>query len=366
MATLASGDTRIPTALVGYGYAGRTFHAPLIAACSGLRLHTVVSSNPATVHAHWPGVRVVSDLAHALADPQIALVVVATPNHLHADQALQALAARRHVVVDKPFAVTPEQARTLIAAARAEDRMLSVFHNRRWDADFLTLRATLAENLLGHVVHFESRFDRFRPLPRVRWREQAVPGGGVWWDLGPHLVDQAVQLFGLPLRVHGQLRTLREGAQIDDWAQVSLDFGATQATLSASMLVGGGVPRFAVHGTRGSWVKFGLDTQESALLAGLGPSHPDWGLHPLDAVLYGAGGAQRTMPLRRGAYQAFYRQVAAELRGEADIPVAPEQALWVMAILAAAQASAQDGQWHPPQLNDSERWLPLRGTTPTQ
>ncbi|MBK6304612.1 MAG: Gfo/Idh/MocA family oxidoreductase, partial [Gemmatimonadetes bacterium] len=175
-------------ALVGYGFAGRVFHAPLIAAVEGLRLHTIVSSQGSLVREQWPDVRVVPSLAEALADRGIDLVVLATPNAVHAEQAHAALDAGKHVVVDKPFTVTVAEAESVVAHAERVGRVLSVFHNRRWDSDFLTVRKLIAEGALGEVTYFESRFDRYRPVVRDRWRERAGAGAGLWYDLGPHLV----------------------------------------------------------------------------------------------------------------------------------------------------------------------------------
>ena len=342
----------IATLLVGYGYAGRTFHAPLIGACATLELRAVVSSDAARVHADLPGVAVHATLQQALRDPALGLVVIATPNALHAQHAQAALAAGRHVVVDKPFTVTLAEARAVEACARRRQRLLAVFHNRRWDSDFLTLQALLAQGALGRVVAFESRFDRFRPQRRERWREQAVAGGGLWCDLGPHLVDQTLQLFGLPRRVHGTLAALRDDAQVDDWAQVLLDYGDCMAMLSASMLVGGGLPRFAVHGTRGSWVKAGLDVQEAQLLAGLRPGDTGWGLDPHCGCWHAGAGDAREVANLPGSYQSFYAACAQAILGHGPNPVPAAQALQVISVIEAAQRSAQSGGWERPEPAD--------------
>ena len=257
----------LDVALLGFGLAGRVFHAPLVAATPGLRLHTVVSSDPARVAATHPGARVLADPHAAFADPDIDLVVVATPNDTHAPLALAALAAGKHVVVDKPFALDVAEARTMIAAARRADRLLGVFHNRRWDADFLALRALLDGGALGEVAELHSHFDRFRPQVPDRWRDRAGPGGGLWYDLGPHLVDQALQLFGPPLAVNADLALQRGGAQAVDYFHVQLRYARLRVLLHAGTLVPGHGLRFAVHGSGGSWIKHGLDPQVA--LAGL-------------------------------------------------------------------------------------------------
>lgn len=342
-------NNRIATALVGYGYAGRTFHAPLIQACPSLELRAVVSTDAAKVHADLPGVRVYAGLEDALRDPSLALVVIATPNALHAVHARLALEADRHVVVDKPFTVSLAEGRELLASARRKQRMLAVFHNRRWDGDFLTLRGLIAAGSFGRVVAFESRFDRFRPLRRDRWREQAVAGGGLWYDLGPHLVDQALQLFGMPLRVQGTLAALRDASLIDDWAQVQLDYGHCKATLSASMLVGGGLPRFAVHGTRGSWIKSGLDRQEGQLLAGLRPGTSDWGVDPEAGCWHAGDEVRQPIPNLPGRYQEFYQACALAIHQQGANPVPAGQALQVMSVIEAAARSAHSGGWEIPE-----------------
>ena len=230
-------------ALLGYGFAGKTFHAPLIRNTPGLELDAVASSRPAAVLAELPASRPFADFAQVLADPAIDAVVIATPNDTHAAIAEAALLAGKHVVVDKPLTLTLAHARRLGKLAEECGRVLSVFHNRRWDSDFLALQEVLGAGLIGRPTHVESRFDRFRPTVRQRWREKAESGGGVWFDLGPHLVDQALQLFGLPLRLGGSMARLRDAAEADDWFQILLDYGRVQVTLSSSMLVAGGIPR---------------------------------------------------------------------------------------------------------------------------
>jgi predicted dehydrogenase len=257
----------IRVALVGYGYAGKTLHAPLLGAVPGLELVVVGSRRADVVHADLPDVRVISDPFEAATTGVADLVVIATPNATHATLATAALEAGKHVVVDKPFVLTPGDARRLSALAVAKGRVLSVFHNRRWDSDFLGARAALAGGTLGDIVHFESHFDRFRPAVRDRARERPEPGGGILYDLGPHLIDQAVELFGLPEGVSAAAATQRTGARIDDWTDIVLDYGRLRVILHASMLVAGGAVRLALHGTKGSWIKRSGDVQEAQLKA---------------------------------------------------------------------------------------------------
>ena len=262
-------DAPIRTALVGYGFAGKTFHVPLLHATEGLALTHVVSSRPDAVHADLPDVVVVPDVDALLARHDMDLVVIAAPNDQHTPLARTALRAGRHVVVDKPFTLSLAEARELRDLAAETGRVLRVFQNRRFDSDFLGIAELVRSGRLGDVVHLESRIDRFRPTVRDRWREAAVPGGGIWFDLGPHLVDQALLLFGVPERVDADLAALRPGATVEDWAHCVLQYPGRRVVLQASMLVAGGSSRFAVHGTRGTAVKELPDQQEAQLRAGL-------------------------------------------------------------------------------------------------
>lgn len=330
-------------ALIGYGYAGKTFHAPLIAAEPSLHLAAVVSRDAAKVHTDWPCVRVEADFATVLADPAIALVVIATPNDSHAPLAHAAIAAGKAVVIDKPLALTLAEARAIADHAAEADVRLSVFHNRRWDGDFLTIRNAIESGLIGKVAHFESHFDRFRPQVRDRWRENAGPGSGVWADLGPHLVDQALCLFGLPDRVIASFGALREGARTDDWAHVVLEYATLRCVLHAGMLVAGGSPRFVVHGSQGSLVKHGLDPQEGQLLAGMRPGAPDWGIEATPLTHHDADGAAHPLAIVPGDYPRFYAGMAAALDG-APLPISAQDALAVMAVVEAAAEAASSGK----------------------
>lgn len=331
-------------ALVGYGYVGKTFHAPLIAATPGLALHTVVSSDPAKVAADFPGARVVPELEQALADPAIDLVVVATPNALHAPQTLAALAAGKHVVVDKPFALDAAQARTMADAARDAGKLLAVFHNRRWDSDFQTLQRLIADGTLGEVVQYESHFDRFRPQVRDRWRERAGPGAGAWMDLGPHLLDQALVLFGEPLAISADIGIQREGAQANDYFHVLLRYPTLRVILHGSLLTAASDLRLAVHGTKASYVKHGLDPQEAQLKAGMTPGAPGWGRDSRHGVLTTV---EDDIQIRADVrpevtgYRHFYAGVRDAIRHGAPSPVPVEQALRVMELLELARRASE-------------------------
>lgn len=330
-------------ALIGYGYAGRIFHAPLIRAVPGLTLDFVASRDAAKVHADLPDVEVVDDPLRAATDPRADLVVIASPNDSHAPLARAALQAGRHVVVDKPFTLSLVDARELAALAEERGCLLSVFHNRRWDSDFLAIQQAVQDGLVGEPMHLESRLERFRPQVRERWREQAGPGSGVLWDLGPHLIDQALQLLGMPDSVQANVAAQREGAQVDDWAHVVLGFGARRAVLHMGMLAAGGSVRFTVHGTRGSVVKSMPDPQEAQLIAGLRPGDAGWGVDDDDLVVHDGVQPASRVPTPRGDQSRYYEAVCDALRGHAENPVTPAQAVAVMAVLERAVASAQAG-----------------------
>jgi len=339
--------TDLNLALIGYGYVGRVFHAPLIEATPGVRLHTLVSRQ-ADAGAAYPDTVVHADRAAALNDPAVDAVVIATPNDTHAAIALEALAAGKHVLVDKPFTVDLAQARAVMAAAADAGRVCSVFQNRRWDADFLTLQQLLGEGVLGEIAEFHSHFDRHRPQVRDRWRESEAPGAGLWFDLGPHLLDQALQLFGRPQAIGADLLRQRDGARSDDYFHVVLHYPRMRAHLHAGTLVADARRRFAVHGRLGSFVKDGLDTQEAMLREGLRPGAPGWGEDPEAGWLTLAcdeGAVQRQrLPTLPGDYRRCYAAFAAAIRGAGAPPATPAQALQVMALLELAGQSAARGQ----------------------
>jgi len=342
-------------ALIGYGYAGKTFHAPLIRSVPGLALSAVVSRDAAKVHADLPDVPVLGHADEVFADSRFDAVVIASPNDTHAPLARAALQAGKHVVVDKPFALDLAQARELTALAAAQGRLLSIFQNRRWDSDFLGVKQAIARGALGEVTHFESHIDRFRPQVRARWREQAGAGSGIWYDLGPHLVDQALSLFGLPERVWASLAIQREGGEATDWAHVVLEYGARRVILHAGMLVAGGSARFIVHGTQGSLVKASIDQQEAQLLAGLRPGDAGWGDDADELVLYDGSGHSTRVAAPRGDQSRYYAAFRDALLGQGGNPVTPQQAITVMAVIETAIVSAAEGCAVPLQLEAAEQ-----------
>lgn len=347
----------IKIALIGYGFVGKTFHAPLIQSIEGLTLAVVSSRDEEKVKRDLPNVLVVATPEEAIQHPDVDLVVIASPNATHAPLAALALNAGKHVVVDKPFTLDMQEARELIALADEKQRLLSVFHNRRWDSDFLGIKQVIEEGRLGKVKLFESHIDRFRPEVRVRWREQNVPGSGLWFDLGPHLIDQTLQLFGLPQSVQGNIATLRDGAEINDWAHVVLNYPEHKVILHASMLVAGGTSRFTVHGDKASAVKARIDQQEAQLLAGVIPGSEIWGEDSDDMVLFDATGDATRLKTPKGDQRQYYINVRDALMGKIENPVHPVEALAVMAVLEAAVKSSETGSTQTLELTAEERAL---------
>ena len=329
---------------------------PLLKATDGYKITAVSSSHPADVAAMLPDADVVSDPKALATHPDVDLVVIASPNETHAPLAELAMRAGHNVVVDKPFTITVEQARDLAAVAREKNVLLSVFQNRRWDSDFLTVQDAIRRDLTGRVVLFESRIDRYRPEVRDRWREIPGPGAGLLYDLGPHLIDQTLLLFGIPDSVQATLATQRRGGRTDDFFQLVLRYGEMVATLGAGSLVSGGSARFAVHGDRASMVKHKPDIQEDQLRAGVLPGSKDWGLDPDDAILYeGATNDTRVLKAARGDQRGYYVALREALLGRVANPVPPQQGATTMAIIEAALRSDREGRRVVPDLTKEER-----------
>lgn len=341
-------ETPLRVGLIGFGYAGKTFHAPLIRATPGLELAAVASSDAGKVRAALGSDAVVfSRAADLVAQAEIDLVVIASPNATHAELATAALEAGRHVVVDKPFTANAGEALPLAALARERGRLLSVFHNRRWDSTTRTATKLLASGMLGEIRYAAMHYDRFRPRPVERWKENAAAGGGLWMDLGPHLLDEALCYFGQPLAIQADIAAVRPGAGADDSFHARLRYAdGLRVDLQGSMLGALPRPRLVLQGTRGSYVKQGLDPQEEALKAGLLPvpgNDAAWGIDAEAgvAMIEQDGELRRiAVPTENGAYPAYYRQVAEAIRGRAASPVPLEGAIAVMRLLDAGRESS--------------------------
>jgi predicted dehydrogenase len=348
-------DRTIRVGLIGYGYAGKTFHAPLIQSVPGLALAVVGSGKRELLQATYPGITVCS-ATEVPTHPEVDLVVIATPNDSHFPLAAAALRAGKDVVVDKPFTVTLAEARSLAEIARQNNRLLSVFHNRRWESEILATKAILNTGSLGEISHYESHMDRFRPAVRQRWREDPGPGAGLWFDLGPHLIDQALHLFGLPHSVNANFGILRPGGRTDDWAHVQLNYARLKVVLHASLLVSGGGPRSVLHGTQGSWAKFGGDVQERQLMSGMLPDDPNFGYDPNPGIVYdGVTGTQTNVPSPAGNERRYYVEIRDAILGKCPVPIPARDAVANMAILETSFESGAQGQVLPLPLTADER-----------
>jgi scyllo-inositol 2-dehydrogenase (NADP+) len=344
----AHDDAAFRVGLIGYGLAGAAFHAPLIATTPGLQLEAIVTRDPerrAAAARSYPGVRLLdtADQLLALAD-LLTLVVVATPNRTHVPLARAALAAGLSVVVDKPFAPTAAEARALIAEAKQRTLMITAYQNRRWDGDFLTVRRLVADDALGEILRFDSRFERWRPVPKGGWRERADPmeAGGLLYDLGSHLIDQALTLLGPATSVYAELDRRRQGVESDDDSFVAITHASgARSHLTMSAVAAQSAMRFQLLGSKAAYVKHGLDVQEDALRRGERPTRPNWGVEPPEQWgTLGAGDDLRRVPTEAGAYQAFYAGVADSLRRGGPPPVDPRDAAATLDVIAAAQRSA--------------------------
>ena len=332
--------------LMGYGFAGATFHAPVIAHCGRASVAAIATGQPDKARADYPDAKIVADIDALLALPEIECVVIATPNDTHFDLARRTLEAGKHVVVDKPVTLSAADARTLANLAQSKGLLFAPFHNRRWDGDFMTVRDLLASGELGRLTHFESHFDRFRPGIRQRWREEASRGGGLLFDLGPHLIDQALTLFGAPQTVTAFVKAHRDHAHAPDYVHLVLGYDDKEVILHASALAALEPPRFAIHGTRGSYVKNGLDTQEDQLRSGMRPGNAEFGKNPpgLLREVDGDLDLRHEFATKDGAYVEFYCALAASIQEGKAFPVSPQDAVDVMTIIELAIRSAEEGR----------------------
>jgi scyllo-inositol 2-dehydrogenase (NADP+) len=340
----------INVGLIGFGLAGRSFHAPVISAVPGLKLAAILQRSGSEAAAAYPDARIVRSLDELLAIRDIRLIVIATPNETHAPFARQCLAAGRDVVVDKPFATSYEEAASLAQLAQKSDRLLTVYQNRRYDGDFQAIRQLVAAGTLGRIVRFETNYDRFRPnLKPNAWREQQVAGAGIWFDIGPHLIDHAMVLFGLPAAVTADIRTEREGGKADDAFDVMFHYpNSMRAVLSSDILAATQRTRFLLLGTKGAFLKQTFDPQEVNLRRGEIPKDGPWGSEPeenwgLLTLSDGTNTTQRRIPSGTGDYRDYYANVRDVLLGKAELFVTLPHALDVMRALELARESSAKG-----------------------
>jgi scyllo-inositol 2-dehydrogenase (NADP+) len=333
--------------LIGFGLAGQAFHAPMIQGTPGLELTCIVARSGDLAQQRYPKTRVVRTVDEMLADEQIRLCVVATPNNSHFDLTRQCLLAGRDVIVDKPFTPTLREAEELVALASKSNRLLTVYQDRRWDGDFQTVKRIIAAGTLGEISEYECRYDRFRPQLKGHWRERAQPGAGILFDLGPHVIDQALVLFGVPQSVNAYLLRQR-GGPVDDGFDVALEYPKFRALLRARMIANAPTHHFLIHGRNGSFIKYGMDPQEDFLRSPNPPSGTDWGpmwgIEPEQnwgTLTLVNSGAQK-IKTEIGDYRNYYINVRDAIAGKAELDVSPQHALNVMRTLELAQKSDRE------------------------
>lgn len=319
--------TPISTALLSYGMSGLVFHGPLLKAHAGFVVNKIVQRKSTTAPVLWPQATIVKSADEVFADKGIELVVVNTPNESHFEYASKALEAGKHVIVEKPFTVTTAEADQLIAIANKSKRLLTVFQNRRWDGDFLTVKKIIAEGAVGRIAEFELHYDRFRNyIEPNTWKEEGGRGSGILYNLGSHMLDQVLALFGMPLEVDARVGIQREGGRVEDFYDVRLRYPTFYTIVKSSYLVREQGPRYILHGNDGSFIKYGIDPQEQALKDGVLPGSPGWGSEPTEfwGKLTNAEGVKRieTIP---GNYLAFYENAFDAIRNEKPLTVRPKE-----------------------------------------
>lgn len=347
----------INVGLIGFGFGGRVFHAPIISAVEGLRLAAIVqrsvnrptSGKDAQMRGTelYPEARIVRSVEEILAIADIDLVTVTTPNRTHFEIAKRCLEAGKHVVIDKPFTTTSGEAQELADLSRERGKVLSVYQNRRWDSDFLTVEKVVRDGVLGRVVIFEAHYDRFRPELRPgTWKESGEAGTGILFDLGAHLIDQALMLFGKPDEIFADVRRERDGTVVDDAFDVIFFYPGRRAILRSTMMATSAGPRFVVNGNRANFVKYGLDPQEQALIAGNKPGGERWGVEDesLAGTLTLANGTSEKVPSLAGDYRMYYENVRDAILGNTALAVTPEQGIDVMMALELAMQSHREGR----------------------
>lgn len=331
--------TPVITALLSYGMSGKVFHAPLISAHGGFHLKKVLQRRGDEAAHDYPGVTVVGELGDILNDREIELIIVNTPNDTHASFATACLEAGKHVVVEKPFTVTSAEGEALIACATRNQRLLSVFQNRRWDGDFLTISQVIRNEWLGRLAEFEAHYDRYRPsVDAGSWKEKKGHGVGIVYNLGSHMIDQMITLFGIPSEVDARIGIQRPGGNVDDYYDMRFTYPGSNAVLKSSYLVREPVPRYTLHGQHGSFIKYGIDPQEEQLKKKHSVRSENWGLE--DAASWGVlntsiqglhvQGKIETLP---GNYLAYYQNLFEAIRKGAPLAVTAQQALHVIRLI---------------------------------
>lgn len=341
--------TKIKTGIASYGLSGRVFHAPFIHANEAFELTAICERSNNEARKTYPQVKIVRSFDDLIFDTLLELIIVNTPDVTHFDYCRAALIAGKHVIVEKPFVFTVAEGEELIQLAAEKGRMLTVFQNRMWDGDFMTVRKVLNENKLGRIVEFRAGFQRFRTQIADTWKERNDRFVGIVYNLGPHLVDQAICLFGKPTGVFAQIKKQRDGSQIDDFFHIILKYPELQVTLTAGMLMKEPIASFVLHGTKGSFVKYGIDPQEDQLKAGMLPTDIAYGLDSPEMygtlVLDENGNTTReTVKTLQGDYKLYFDAVAISIRHQTEPPIAPVENLLVIRILEAAYQSNDENR----------------------
>jgi len=335
--------TPIVTALASYGMSGQVFHAPFIEAHPGFQLKYIVERTASLSVARYPQATIARSFEEVLKDPEVELVVVNTPNQLHAPMAKQALLAGKHVIVEKPFSITVEEGKEVMAIARQQKKTLNVFHNKRFEGEFKTVRQLIQDETLGPLSLFETHFDRYRPeIGPKKWKEEDVPGAGLLYDLGPHMIDQALVLFGWPKAVTGDLQKQREGSKVIDYFHITLHYDQHDAIVTAGMFAEGPTVKYLIKGAKGRYTKYGADPQEALLKQGVLPTTYDWGKEA--AAQWGkitnASGEESFVPTLVGTYMDYYESIYQTIREGALPAVRAEEALDTIAIIELAHQSS--------------------------
>ena len=341
----------INTAILAYGMSGEVFHAPLISAHPGFSLRKIMERSSDKAVKRYPGVETVRKMEDILSDASIELVIVNTPHDLHYEHARQVIEAQKHLVIEKPFSTTLEEGSQLTALAKKHDVKLSIFQNRRWDGDFMTVQRVVSSGLLGPIVEFEAHYDRYRPVVDTKtWKERAGKGAGSLFNLGPHMIDQALVLFGMPERLDSRLMVQRPGGSAEDFYDIRMIYSSgLHVILKSSYLVREPGPRYVLHGVNGSFVKYGLDPQEQALKDRVTPGSTGWGVEPrhdwgkINTNYPGdlaVSGEVETIP---GNYLLFYENIYAAIRDGAPLAVTPEQAMDIQCVMDACIESNSKG-----------------------
>lgn len=337
----------IKTALLSYGMSGEIFHAPLLSVEPGFELSSVVQRNSDKAKKRYPNIKIVRNVNEIFDDQAIELVVVNTPNELHFQFAAQALEAGKHVIVEKPFTVTTQDADRLIDLAKKKNKLLTVFQNRRWDGDFLTVKSIVENKLVGKIAEFELHYDRYRNYIEANtWKEEQGPGSGILFNLGSHMLDQVVSLFGMPSELDARVGIQRPNGRVEDYYDVRMQYKDFHAIVKSSYLVREATPRYILHGTEGSFIKYGIDPQEQALKDGKTPGMTGWGTEgkewwgKINSTINGlhVEGLIETVP---GNYTQFYKSLYESIRNGKPLSVKPEESKDVIRLIEACYESNQ-------------------------